>query len=179
MAVREIVRMGHPVLRRSAEPVGDPASAEIRALVGDMVDTLRDSGGVGLAAPQIAVSSRVVIFMVPPERADSEAVREAGGVPLTVLINPQIEVLDPTVVYRPEACLSIPEMAGVVPRPTRIRYRAVGLDGEPVEAEASGFHARVVLHEVDHLDGILYPMQMDDLSTFGFVSELRKAQEEQ
>lgn len=175
MAILKIARMGHPVLRQPAAPVPDPADPAIARLVADMIDTLDDAGGVGLAAPQVHVPLRVVIFFVPPSRSEGEEGGDAGeGVPLTVLINPQIEVLDPTPVERIEACLSIPDMAGKVSRASRIRYRAVGLDGRAIECEASGFHARVVQHECDHLDGTLYPMRMTDLGTFGFVEELRK-----
>lgn len=164
--------MGHPVLRQTAVPVTDPTDPEIARLVADMLDTLEDAGGVGLAAPQVHVPLRVVIFYVPAARTEDDG----GGkeVPLTVLVNPEIEVLDSTPVERVEACLSLPDMAGRVPRASRIRYRAVGLDGQPFEREAAGFHARVVQHECDHLDGTLYPMRMTDLSTFGFVDELRK-----
>lgn len=170
MAILKIARMGHPVLRRPAAPVTDPTDPEIARLVADMIDTLEDAGGVGLAAPQIHVPLRVVIFFVPGSREEGER----DGVPLTVLINPQIEVIDPTPVERVEACLSLPELAGAVARPGRIRYRGLDLDGRPVEREAAGFHARVVQHECDHLDGILYPQRMADLSTFGFIDEMRK-----
>lgn len=174
MAILKIARMGHPVLRQVAAPVSNPADPEIARLVADMIDTLEDAGGVGLAAPQVHVPKRVVIFFVPPGRAEGEGEAAREGVPLTVLVNPRIEILDPTPVSRVEACLSIPDMAGTVPRASRIRYHAVGLDGEPFSREAEGFHARVVQHECDHLDGTLYPMRMTDLSLFGFVDELRK-----
>lgn len=173
MAILKIARMGHPVLRQPAAPVADPAESPIARLVADMIDTLEDAGGVGLAAPQVHVPLRVVIFFVPASRAE-DGTEGRDEVPLTVLINPEIEILDPTPVERVEGCLSIPDMAGRVPRASRIRYRALGLDGRPFEREASGFHARVVQHECDHLDGLLYPMRMTDLGTFGFVDELRK-----
>lgn len=173
MAILEIARMGHPVLRRRAEEVADPSAPEIARLVDDMIDTLEDSGGVGLAAPQVAVPLRVVIFKVPAERASAED--DDAGVPLTVLINPVIEPLDDEMVEQFEACLSLPDLMGRVPRHQRIRYRGVRLDGTAIMVEASGFHARVVQHECDHLDGILYPMRMSDLRTFGFVEEFRKA----
>lgn len=174
MAILEIARMGHPVLRRRAEEVADPSAPEIARLVQDMIDTLEDSGGVGLAAPQVAVPLRVVIFKVPAERATSDDEAE-GGVPLTVLVNPVIEPLDDEMVEQFEACLSLPDLMGRVPRHQRIRYTGVGLDGTAIAVEASGFHARVVQHECDHLDGILYPMRMSDLRTFGFVEEFRRA----
>jgi peptide deformylase len=178
MAILKIARMGHPVLRRVADPVTDPTSLEIRRLVADMLETLEDIDGIGLAAPQVHVSKRVVIFEVPAARAarDGDGVDPAtgaGGVPMTVLINPQIEPLDDDKALGWEACLSVPGLTGAVPRWTRIRYRGVGLKGERIEREASAFHARVVQHECDHLDGILYPMRMTDLSLLAFADELR------
>lgn len=170
MAILKIARMGHPVLRRPAAPVEDPRAPEIARLVADMTDTLDDSGGVGLAAPQVYVPLRLVIFKVPAARGEEGE----GVLPLTVLINPVIEPLGDEVASQVEACLSLPDMAGLVPRPARIRYSGVGLDGQTIEREAGGFHARVVQHEVDHLDGILYPMRMPDLTTFGYVEEIRK-----
>lgn len=183
MAILKIARMGHPVLSRTADMVADPTAPDILRLIADMVDTLTDAGGVGLAAPQVHVPKRVVIFHVPESRAreetngdedesedEPEAVPEA--VPMTVLINPEIEPLDDETSSGVEACLSLPGMMGLVPRYKRIRYKAVTPSGSIIEHEASGFHARVVQHECDHLDGILYPMRMDDLSTFGFSEEM-------
>jgi peptide deformylase len=174
MAILKIARMGHPVLRRLADPVADPTAPEIRRLVRDMLQTLEDIGGIGLAAPQVHVSRRVVIFEVPAERAaraaeDGEA---PPGVPLTVLINPVIEPLGEEKELGWEACLSVPGLTGAVPRWTHVRYRGVGLRGETIERAARGFHARVIQHECDHLDGILYPMRMTDLSKLAFNSEL-------
>ncbi|GAB4371978.1 MAG: peptide deformylase [Kiloniellaceae bacterium] len=173
MAILKIARMGHPVLRRPAAPVADPTAPDIRRLVQDMLATMEDAGGTGLAAPQVHVPLRVVIFFVAGRRAaleDGEAGRE--DVPLTVLINPEIEPLGADTALGPEACLSVPGLVGQVPRWTRIRYRGLGLDGEPIEREAAGFHARVVQHECDHLDGILYPQRMTDLSLLAFTSEV-------
>jgi peptide deformylase len=172
MAILKIARMGHPVLRRVADPVVDPTAPDIRRLVRDMLETLEDIGGVGLAAPQVHVSRRVVIFEVPAERA----ARDGGtpeGVPMTALINPVIEPLGEEKAVGWEACLSVPGLTGAVPRWTRIRYRGYGLEGERIEREASGFHARVVQHECDHLDGVLYPQRMTDLSLLSFAEELR------
>ncbi|GAB3116251.1 peptide deformylase [Novispirillum itersonii] len=169
MAILKIARMGHPVLRSAAQPVEDPTSPEIRRLVADMQDTLRDAGGVGLAAPQVYVPLRIVIFFAPPDRNNGVAV------PMTTLINPVIEAIGDDLADQVEGCLSLPGMAGKVRRPAAVRYRGVDLDNAPVDVQAYGFHARVVQHEVDHLDGILYPMRMTDLTTFGFVEELRKA----
>ena len=169
MAILKIARMGHPVLTAPAAPVGDPAAAEIRALVADMAETLRDADGAGLAAPQVHVPLRVVIFEVPAGRTDEAAV------PPTVLINPEIEALSDEKALGWEACLSVPGMMGAVPRFTHIRYRGVDLEGGTVEREARDYHARVVQHECDHLDGILYPMRIEDMGLFGFTEEMRKA----
>jgi peptide deformylase len=173
MAILKIARMGHPVLKARAKPVSDPKDQEIQELVRDMMETLEDVGGIGLAAPQVHVSNRVVIFYVPGER------RAASGepdedIPLTVLINPEIEPLSEEKASGVEACLSLPGLAGSVPRWTHIRYRALDLQGRMFEREAKGYHARVVQHECDHLDGILYPMRMTDISQLAFVEELRR-----
>ena len=172
MAILKIARMGHPVLNSVADPVNDPTTPEIHQLVSDMVETMLDAPGVGLAAPQVHVPLRVVVFHIPEGRAsDAE---DDGPVPLTVLINPTIEPLSEETELGWEGCLSIPGMMGETPRCPRIRYQALGLDGELIERIAGGFHARVVQHECDHLDGVLYPMRMDDLSRFGFSEELQK-----
>ena len=175
MAILKIARMGHPVLRRVADPVVDPTAPDVRRLVRDMLETLEDIGGVGLAAPQVHVSRRVVIFEVPAERAarGSNGETPLEGVPMTVLINPVIEPLADDKELGWEACLSVPGLTGAVPRLTRIRYHGYGLQGERIDREASGFHARVVQHECDHLDGVLYPQRMTDLSLLSFAEELR------
>ena len=168
MAILKIARMGHAILQHRAAAVADARAPEIARLVADMRATLADCGGVGLAAPQIHVGLRVVIFEVPEAREpDGELV------PQMVLINPQIEPLGDEIALDWESCLSLPDMRGAVPRPARIRYRALGLDGAPIERQAAGFHARVVQHECDHLDGILYPMRMTDLTTLHYVTEIR------
>jgi peptide deformylase len=174
MAILKIARMGHPVLKAHAEPVSDPKAQEIQQLVRDMIETLEDVGGIGLAAPQVHVSKRVVIFYVPGERQEAANGEPAEDVPLTVLINPEIERLSEERIVGVEACLSVPGLAGPVPRWTHIRYRALDLHGRMFEREAKGYHARVVQHECDHLDGILYPMRMTDLSELAFVEELRR-----
>jgi peptide deformylase len=168
MAVREVLRMGHPVLRERAKPVEKLGSPELLALVQDMKDTMAAKNGAGLAAPQIGVGQRVVIFGVTsnPRYPDAEEV------PFTVLVNPKIVLLTREVEEGWEGCLSVPGMRGVVPRYTRLRYSGFDEHGAPVEREAEGFHARVVQHECDHLDGILYPQRMTDLSRFGFIEEL-------
>jgi len=190
MAVLDIARMGNPILRRRAAEVADPTAPQIRRLVSDMLETMEYAGGTGLAAPQVHVPLRVVVFFVEAERSAAEAARAAraghadpgevdptadGGVPLTVLINPEIEILDASLEPGLESCLSVPGLAGEVPRAAAIRYRGRGLDGAPVEREAQGFHARVVQHECDHLDGVLYPQRMTDLSRLTFASELERA----
>lgn len=171
MAVLKIARMGHPVLMRPAVAADDPSAPEIRVLVHDMIETMRDAPGIGLAAPQVHVPLRVVVYYVPADREDSEE-----GQPLTVLVNPEITPLSPPSEMHDgiEGCLSLPAMAGLVPRHARVRVQARALDGTALDYEAEGYHARVVQHECDHLDGILYPMRMTDLSHFGFVEEMRK-----
>lgn len=169
MAILKIARMGHPVLRAPSAPVADPTAPEIQQLIEDMLDTMEDADGAGLAAPQVHVPLRVVIFHVP-RRRDAE-----NEQPLTVLINPIVEPLTDDQEDGWEGCLSVPGMMGVVPRYTRVRYRGVGPDGAAIDRIAEGFHARVAQHECDHLDGILYPQRMTDMSRFGFVEELQKA----
>ena len=169
MAILKIARMGHPVLRRPAVPVADPTAPEIHALVADMEETMADSDGAGLAAPQVHVAKRLVIFHVPGHRAEEEG----DAVPLTVLVNPVVEPLTEDEEEDWEGCLPVPGMRGMVPRATRIRYSGLTPQGERIERIAEGFHARVVQHECDHLDGILYPQRMADLSQLIFESEFR------
>jgi peptide deformylase len=182
MAILEIARMGAPTLREPAEPVADPTAPEIRALVADMLETMTEAGGVGLAAPQVRVPLRVVIFQLPRARVEEGVAEDAedteedpGELPLHVFINPVIEPLDDEQALGWEGCLSLPGMRGLVPRHTRIRYRAFDLDGTLIEGEATGFHARVIQHECDHLDGFVYPMRMTDLSLLGYDSEWTRA----
>lgn len=187
MAILKIARMGHPILMRIADPVVDPKAAEIGQLIADMIDTIADAAGAGLAAPQVHVPLRLVMFHVPAARAREEDGDAGQGCPFTVLINPEIETLatdtatdmDGDMVDGLEACLSLPGLAGMVPRYRHIRYRGLTHLGEAIEREAHGFHARVVQHECDHLDGILYPMRMADLSTLTFTSELSRAESEE
>jgi peptide deformylase len=168
MAVREVLRMGHPVLREKAKAVESFDSPELHALVADMKDTMAAQNGAGLAAPQIGVSQRVVIFGVDqnPRYPDAEEV------PFTILVNPKLTMLTRDVEEGWEGCLSVPGMRGVVPRYLKLRYTGFDERGNPIDRVAEGFHARVVQHEVDHLDGILYPMRMTDMSRFGFTEEL-------
>jgi peptide deformylase len=167
MAVRPILRMGHPILRQPADPIIDPTAPEIVALIKDMKDSMAAAGGTGLAAPQIGAPLRLVIFEVAAGRSGGEAV------PLTILINPFIEPLSAEFSMAFEACLSLPGMAGMVPRASHIRYGGLDEKGKAFEREATGFHARVVQHECDHLDGVLYPLRMPDLSLFGYAEELK------
>jgi peptide deformylase len=172
MALLKIARMGHPVLRARAGEVEDPTAPWVCQLVEDMVETMEDAGGTGIAAPQVHMLHRVVVFRVDPERL-SDIPGDAAQ-DLTVLINPVIEPVGPDRALGWEGCLSVPGMRGAVPRHLRIRYRAVDLAGRPIEREAAGFHARVVQHECDHLDGILYPQRMIDLRLLCFVEELQR-----
>lgn len=174
MAILKIARMGHPVLARRAEPVPDPTHPEIKRLVADMIETMIDAEGAGLAAPQVHVPLRVVVFQAPGERGDpalSEAERFDHTAPLTVLINPVIEVLGGTLEGGWEGCLSVPGLRGWVERADHIRYAGFDTAGRRVERVARGFHARVVQHECDHLDGALYIQRMRDLSKLLFESE--------
>ena len=173
MAIREVLRMGHPVLRERAKRVEGFGTPELRALVQDMKETMASKNGAGLAAPQIGVSERVVIFGVNknPRYPDAEEV------PFTVLVNPQITLLTREVEDDWEGCLSVPGMRGIVPRYTRLRYTGFDEEGNAIDRVAEGFHARVVQHECDHLDGILYPQRMTDLSKLGFIEELFPGEE--
>jgi peptide deformylase len=172
MALLKIARMGNPILRIRAAAVEDPAAPWVRRLVDDMIETMEDADGTGLAAPQVHVPHRLVIFRVGPELlTDLPGDTEQE---LTVLINPVIEPIGPERALGWEGCLSVPGMRGVVPRHLRIRYRGVGLDGAAIEREAAGFHARVVQHECDHLDGFLYPQRMTDLRLLFFIEELQR-----
>ena len=176
MAILKIARMGHPVLAKRAEPVPDPAAPGIRHLVRNMIETMIDANGAGLAAPQVHVPLRLVVFQAPEERTDpglSEEERFDHTAPLTVLINPELEILGAEMEGGWEGCLSVPGLRGYVERPAHVRYRGVDPDGQLIERTARGFHARVVQHEFDHLDGILYPSRMRDLNQLIFESEAR------
>lgn len=175
MAILKIARMGHPVLSRVADPVEDPTAPEIHMLVEDMVDTMVDAPGTGLAAPQVHVPLRVVVFLVRPER--TTGIEGDTPVDLTVLINPVLEKLGDETNAGYEGCLSVPGLTGEVARHTRLRYRGLDLQGNVVDRTVAGFHARVVQHECDHLDGILYPQRMTDLSKLAFVDEMRRRME--
>jgi peptide deformylase len=170
--VREILRMGDPRLLRVSAPVDDFASDAFKALLVDMFETMRAANGAGLAAPQIGVLLRVVIFGSDDPAARNPRYPDADPVPRTVLVNPMITFLGDEMEEGWEGCLSVPGLRGVVPRYRRLRY--VGLDEQrnPIDRVVDGFHARVVQHECDHLDGVLYPMRMTDHSRFGFTDVL-------
>jgi peptide deformylase len=172
MALLKIARMGHPVLRAPAALVEDPTAPWVRRLVEDMIETMEDAGGTGLAAPQVHMPYRIVVFRVGGERltelpGDTEQ-------DLIALINPVIEPVGSERAFGWEGCLSVPGLRGVVPRDLYIRYRGQTLDGALFEREAAGFHARVVQHECDHLDGILYPQRMTDHRLLVFVEEVQR-----
>ena len=183
MAILKIARMGHPILRVRASDVPDPTAPEVARLVSAMVETMEDADGTGLAAPQVHMPWRIVVYKVEAERAEDEDGEdgdgaESSGVPLTVLVNPVVEFLDEETSLGFEACLSVPGMAGPVRRHENVRVTYKTLENEDITFEAHGFHARVLQHECDHLDGIFYPARIEDMSQFGFVEELGRAQAE-
>lgn len=168
MAVRTLLRMGDARLLQPAAPVGEFGTPALAALIEDLFDTMAAHGGVGLAAPQIGVGLQVVIFGF--ER--SERYPDAAPVPRTILVNPVITPLTGELEEGWEGCLSVPGLRGWVPRWTRLRYTGFDAAGQPIDRIATGFHARVVQHECDHLDGVLYPMRVRDFSRFGFTEVL-------
>jgi len=168
VAVRDILKMGDPRLLRVAQPVRAFDTPELHALVADLFDTMEAANGAGLAAPQIGVDLQLVIFGF----SRNERYPEAPPVPRTVLINPVITPLSDDEEEGWEGCLSVPGLRAVVPRYARIRYRGFDPAGTPIDREAEGFHARVVQHECDHLQGVLYPMRVRDFSRFGFTDVL-------
>ncbi len=173
MAILKIVRMGHPVLLQKAQPVPDPTAPEIRRLVADMFETLDDIAGAGLAAPQVHVPLRLFIFRVTSQRAGGDP--DDRAIANTTVINPVLRIVGAEKQIGWEGCLSIPGLRAAVPRAWRIRYDGVDTEGRPVGGEVTGAHAAIVQHEYDHLDGILYPMRMQDFSLFGFIEDLAKA----
>ena len=168
MAIREVLKMGDPRLLAVAEPVLALDTPELENLLIDMRDTMRDLNGAGLAAPQIGVGLRVVIFGFE----HNLRYPDADPVPFTVLINPILAPIGEDQEEGWEGCLSVPGMRGLVPRYRELRYTGLDEAGEPIDRTVSGFHARVVQHEVDHLDGILYPRRIRDLTQFGFIDAL-------
>lgn len=167
MSVKEVLKMGHPILQQVAESVIEFNSADLDSIIADMYDTMASLDGAGLAAPQIGINKRIVIFWVE----DNPRYPDIEPIPNTILINPEITVLSDEINSDWEGCLSVPGLRGLVPRPTRIKYSGFDPFGDSIERIADDFHARVVQHEVDHLDGILYPQRMNDLSQLGFEQE--------
>ena len=169
MAIRDILKMGNPDLLKVSEPV-DFEKDDLATLIEDMKETMKANDGAGLAAPQIGVFKRLVIFGFDT----NDRYPEAGSVPFTVLINPIITPLSDEQENGWEGCLSVPGLRGVVPRYTHIKYEGYDAEGNKIEREVEDFHARVVQHECDHLDGILYPMKIEDYRYFGFHEEIFK-----
>ena len=173
MAIREVLKMGDPRLLQVSEPVRAFGTPELAGLLADMRDTMRNLNGAGLAAPQIGIGLRVVIFGFEY----NERYPEADAVPFTVLINPTLTPIGEVTEDGWEGCLSVPGMRGLVPRYKELRYTGFDENGAPIDRSVSDFHARVVQHEVDHLDGILYPRRIRDLTQFGFVDALFPGQD--
>ena len=171
MTVRKVLRIGDPRLRRKAEAIGRFGDAALGTLITDMLDTMKARDGAGLAAPQIGVPLRVVVFGA----GNNPRYPDAPPVPLTVLIDPEISLISDASDEGWEGCLSVPGMRGLVPRYTQIRYQGLDAEGESIDRKVDGFHARVVQHECDHLDGILYPDRIKDKRMFGFITELQAA----
>jgi peptide deformylase len=166
--IRPVLKMGEPLLLQRAKEVIELDTPELHALIADMNDTMREKNGAGIAAPQIGVSLRVVIFEVSAD----PRYPEAESVPYTVLINPILTPLSMEMEAGWEGCLSVPGLRGVVPRYRYLRYQGVDQVGNAIDRTVSGFHARVVQHEYDHLEGILYPMRIENMQTFGFTDVL-------
>lgn len=173
MAIRQILRAGHPVLEQVAEPVVDPTTDAIARIVGDMIDTLDAAGASGIAAPQIGVSLRLVVYFAPSQRCTAR--RGDDPLDLTVLVNPQIAPVGDARYEDWDGCLSFPGLRGRTTRWERIRLVAWDLDGARSERIVGGAHARTVQHECDHLDGVLYPARMTAASSLGFVEELTES----
>ena len=174
MAIKSVLKMGDPVLLEIAEKVEEFNSPALEALIEDMQDTMASLNGAGLAAPQIGISLQLVIFGVE----ENTRYPEAEEIPLTILINPKITPLSDEVEDGWEGCLSVPGLRGVVPRFTKLRYQGYDQYGNVIDRIVEGFHARVVQHECDHLEGILYPMRIENFSTFGYTEVLFPNQED-
>ena len=170
MAIREILKMGHPTLLEVAKPVEKFNTPELDSIIEDMIDTMKENDGAGLAAPQIGLGMQLVIFGFD----SNERYPEADQVPFTVLINPVITAIGNEEEDGWEGCLSVPGLMGVVPRFKKIRYQGKDQHGNDIDREVDGFHARVVQHECDHLIGKLYPMRIRDFSQFGYLDTLTK-----
>ncbi len=169
MAIRKVARLGNPILRQMAEavPVESIPGRSVQSLIDDLIETMREYDGAGLAAPQVHEPVKIVVYEV----ADNPRYPDAGPVPLTVLINPIVEATTEQVEEDWEGCLSLPDLRGRVPRFTAVSVRAYGRDGAPLTLRADDFHARVIQHECDHLDGIVYPDRMTSAASLTFVQE--------
>ena len=169
MAIKSVVKMGNPKLAEPSLPVSDFSDPQLQDIVRDMLDTMQKEGGVGIAAPQIGYNVRIIMFGFE----SNPRYPEESSVPFTVLINPDIQVLGTDMDEGWEGCLSVPGLRGLVPRYSNITYTGYDLNNQRIERSAEGFHARVVQHECDHLDGLLYPRRIKDLRNFGYEDELR------
>jgi peptide deformylase len=170
MAIKPVLRMGEVSLFEPSEEVTEFNTSVLESLLTDMWDTMAAENGAGIAAPQIGVNLRVVIFGYE----DNPRYPDEDSIPQTVLINPVITPIGDEMEEGWEGCLSVPDMRGLVPRFTHIRYQGFDQSGHPIDREVNGFHARVVQHECDHLHGILYPQRIEDMGYFGFLEELEK-----
>ena len=170
MAIKQILKMGNPDLLKVSESVDNFSNPELDNLIIDMLDTMKANDGAGLAAPQIGIFKRVVIFGFD----ENERYPNEDPIPFTVLINPKIEPLSDDIDDGWEGCLSVPGLRGLVPRYSKINYQGFDQHGRQINRTVSGFHARVVQHECDHLDGVLYPMRIEDFRYFGFHDEIFK-----
>jgi peptide deformylase len=171
MSLLPVMRIGDPVLRRIAAPVADPAAPEIAALARAMMETMTAAPGVGLAAPQVGLPLRLIVMRIMEDRAEA-----SGPIRMVALVNPEFEPLGPETEPGWEGCLSVPELRGVVPRFSRIGYRGWLTDGTRIEAEAEGFQARILQHEIDHLDGVIYLDRMTNLASLGYGPEIAAAE---
>jgi peptide deformylase len=170
--ILEIARMGHPILEKRAAEVEDVSAPHVQKFIADLVETFQALGGVGLAAPQVKELLRILVLELTPELAST---RNFEPIPLTVLINPIIEPLTDEMETRWEACFSLPGLMGEVERHRSIRYTALTPAGEKITHEVHDYHARIIQHEYDHLDGILYPQRMRNMKKFGFIEEVKQS----
>lgn len=169
MTIQTVLKMGNPDLAVHAVTVQDPSSPIVQSTIKDMLDTMHEKGGVGIAATQIGVNLRIIAFGFDANpRYPDEA-----PIPLTILINPVVNVLSNVFIEGWEGCLSVPGLRGLIPRFRKIQYQGLDPHGKVISREAEGFHARVVQHEYDHLNGILFPQRIHDLHNFGYEDELK------
>jgi peptide deformylase len=170
MSINSVIKMGNPKLATPSLPVTDFSSQKLKKLICDMQAVMKEKGGVGFAAPQIGCNLRVIMFGFDK----SERYPGEGPVPFTILINPSFEALSDEMVCGWEGCLSVPGLRGFVGRYNKIRYHGYDLEGKKISREVEGFHARIVQHEMDHIDGILFPRRLHDMKQFGFEDELKE-----